>query len=108
MFYLFFQALRSGKVRGRLFQASLGTQLLQLQYRLQPGELEGVGEHLRVSLKSGDLVATRGRVWILHEPAQSAAQRLVLSLEEPLATGEREKRPQRSFWNILKTVLCCL
>lgn len=65
---------------------------MELQYRLQPGELLEVGEHLRVSLRSEELAAI-GRVWILHDPAQSAAQRLILSLEVPLATGERQKKP---------------
>lgn len=91
MFYLHFQALGSGQVRGRLFQASLGIQSMELQYRLQLGEMEGVGEHLRVSLRSGELVATGGKIWIFHDPARSAAQRVVFSLEGLLTTGERRK-----------------
>lgn len=63
-------------------------------------ELEGVGEHRRVSLGSGELVSIGERIWILYDPAQSAAQREVLSLEVPLAMGKKEERrkkvPKRS------------
>lgn len=61
---------------------------MELQYRLQTGELLEVREHLRVSLRSEELAAI-GRVWILHDPAQSAAQ------TDPFprsAIGHRRKR----------------
>lgn len=36
---------------------------MELQYRLQPGELEGVGDHLRVSLGPGELAGIGEKVW---------------------------------------------
>lgn len=80
---------------------------MELQYRLQPGEMKGVGEHLRVSLRSRELVATGGKVWILHDPAQSAAQSGLFP-RRAIDHRRKKKRPQRSSQNILKTVLCCL
>lgn len=62
---------------------------MESRYRLQRGELEGEFK-------------VRRKVGVLHNPAQRAAQRVVLSLEVPLAMGGRKKRPQRSFQKSLK------
>lgn len=71
MFYVYFQVLGSRRVRSKTFQASVGTQLMDLQYRLQSGEREGVRDHLRVSLGPGELVGRGERVWTFHDPIQT-------------------------------------
>lgn len=63
---------------------------MELQYRLQPGEMKGVGEHLRVSLRSGEPVAKEERFgsFMIQLRVQL---RVVFALEGPLTTGERRK-----------------
>lgn len=92
MFFSYFQALRSEQVRGRLFQASLGTVGGVTVQTLARGA-GGSGEHLRVSLGSGELVGIK-------ESPECSSERSPF-LQVPLAVEERDDRPQRSFQKIL-------
>lgn len=44
---------------------------MELQYRLQSGEREGIRDHLRVSLGPGELEGRGERVWTFHDPIQT-------------------------------------
>lgn len=92
MFYLKFRALGSGQVRGGLFQARLGTWLVEVQHGLRPVELEDVGEHSGVGVGSGKQVGMGKKIWIFSDPAQSATQREVFSLEVSLTIRGKEER----------------